>query len=403
VQKAAFASYIAGLEDQKAALGHNIEAKIAIEEKEYASILQRFGEEDVATKAAYKRLLDLRQQLADQKKKIEDIEQKSSEATAKHAIEMAKLDADQQLALRQISAQQRFAIEKEELDKEYAVLIENIQKRIAAMAADPTSNPEALAALKAQLLKVEQDYQTKLTTVSNQAELERKQVAVQAAQDVQDAFGNFIDDLISRNKTLKQSFQDLVKSITSDLNKLASQQIAKQLFGPGTGANNFLSGIFGKIFGGGGAGSSALDAAHTEAVTADTTATATLTTTLLSANSALAAFTASLSAGSAGGLGGGIGSLFGGFSGTSIGGGLGDLTDIVPFFDVGTPYVPQDTLAVVHKGEAIIPAMMNKGGAVATGPMHMHFYISGNPDSRTLDQIQAAAARGASKATRSVM
>jgi hypothetical protein len=114
-----------------------------------------------------------------------------------------------------------------------------------------------------------------------------------------------------------------------------------------------------------------------------------LTTAAETASAALA------SVGGGAGLGGLGGDLFGG-------GGVGFLND-VPFFDVGTPYVPQDTLAVVHKGEAIIPAAMNKGGAVATGPMHMHFYISGNPDSRTLDQIQAAAARGASKATRSVM
>ena len=37
----------------------------------------------------------------------------------------------------------------------------------------------------------------------------------------------------------------------------------------------------------------------------------------------------------------------------------------LPSFDVGTPYVPQDMVAVVHKGEAIIPAEYNRGGGGA--------------------------------------
>lgn len=404
VQQKAFAAYIAGLEAQKAALGHNIAAKIEIAETEFASVAQRYGKESAEAQAAYKHLVDLRQQLADQRIKIAEIEAKAEEATAKHGFDMAKLGADQQLALRQINAQQRFAIEADYLAKEYALEVDAINQRIALMASDPNSDPVKLAELKAQLLKVEQDYQIKLTTLSNQAELERKQAAITAAQDVENAFGTFIDDLISRNKSLKQSFQDLVKGITADLNKLASQEIAKQLFGPGTTGGGFLNSIFGKIFGGG-AGSTAIDAAHTEAVTADTTATATLTASLLSANTALTTFTASLAAGG-GGFGGGIGSLFGGgaFSGTSIGGGLGDLADVIPFFDVGTPYVPQDTLAVVHKGEAVIPARANRPGAMGHQiTTNITFNIGGQVDSRTLDQIHAATARGVQRATRSIM
>lgn len=49
----------------------------------------------------------------------------------------------------------------------------------------------------------------------------------------------------------------------------------------------------------------------------------------------------------------------------SIGGIAGDLFKFIglPGFAVGTPYVPQDMVAVVHKGERIIPAAQNKPGA----------------------------------------
>ncbi len=46
----------------------------------------------------------------------------------------------------------------------------------------------------------------------------------------------------------------------------------------------------------------------------------------------------------------------------------------VPSYDIGTPYVPQDTLAMVHKGEKIIPASQNKSGGGVTiifsGPVY---------------------------------
>ncbi len=50
----------------------------------------------------------------------------------------------------------------------------------------------------------------------------------------------------------------------------------------------------------------------------------------------------------------GFSSLFGGFK----------ITDILPSFDVGTPYVPRDMVAQIHQGERIIPASQNKPGAM---------------------------------------
>lgn len=52
----------------------------------------------------------------------------------------------------------------------------------------------------------------------------------------------------------------------------------------------------------------------------------------------------------------GIGGMF---SGGSL---FSEIFGSLPSFDVGTDYVPRDMLAMVHKGEAIIPASQNKGG-----------------------------------------
>lgn len=45
-----------------------------------------------------------------------------------------------------------------------------------------------------------------------------------------------------------------------------------------------------------------------------------------------------------------------------------DLSQFVPHLAVGTPFVPKDMLAVVHKGEAVIPAQFNPYANPAGGP-----------------------------------
>lgn len=332
VQQRSFAAYIASLEADKAALGHNIDAKIAIEEKEYALIVQRYGTESPEAESAYKKLVDLRQQLADQRNRIADAEAKMDEARAKHTYDMAKLSADQQLALRQINTQQRLAIEQKYLDDEYAIELAAVNKRIALMQADPNSNPEELARLEAQKLKIVQDYETKATQIANQAELDRMQYVLQAEQAVQNTFATMLTDLMDRTKSWKQVMLDAVNSITKALNDLVAKKLAEQIFGAGTGGNSILGSLFSGLFGAG--------------------------------------------ASPAGG---------GGFS--------------IPAFDVGTPYVPRDTLALVHRGEAIIPAAQNRGRAGGS-PLSVtnHFHIVGPVDSRTQDQIAAASARATQRA-----
>jgi hypothetical protein len=70
----------------------------------------------------------------------------------------------------------------------------------------------------------------------------------------------------------------------------------------------------------------------------------------------------------------------------------------IPSFDVGTPFVPHDTLAVVHRGERIITAADNAAGNFGGGGQTVHvsnnFTINGPVDGRTQLQIAAAAGRG---------
>jgi hypothetical protein len=58
-------------------------------------------------------------------------------------------------------------------------------------------------------------------------------------------------------------------------------------------------------------------------------------------------------------------------SGINWGSLFGGGTASVPSYDVGTPYVPQDQLAMVHQGEQIIPA-----GQSAGGDKHVHLHVT---------------------------
>ena len=81
--------------------------------------------------------------------------------------------------------------------------------------------------------------------------------------------------------------------------------------------------------------------------------------------------------------------LFGDFgTGGGIGGSIGSLLALLPKFDAGTPFVPRDMIAMVHRGERIVPAAENArsgrgGGASITYAPVIQI------DSRT-DQAQVA-------------
>jgi hypothetical protein len=216
----------------------------------------------------------------------------------------------------------------------------------------------------------------------------------------------------------------MLNGINQELVKLASQQLAKQFLGPGTQGGNFLNGIFGKIFGGGdsasskgaNAGASAADASLTQLSTAATTASTSLSAQLQTAVTtvsttmqtalevalnalAAAANQAAAALAAVGGGGGGLGGLFGG--GGGFGGGAETASiasDTASFFGFadGTPYVPRDMLAFVHKGESITPAKYNNPGKSASPGMTViqNFLVGPATDERSQGQLSAAAARG---------
>lgn len=74
----------------------------------------------------------------------------------------------------------------------------------------------------------------------------------------------------------------------------------------------------------------------------------------------------------------GIGNMFGNVLGSLFGSSKVPGAGKIPSYDVGTDYVPQDQLAMVHKGERILTAQENRAGRSASGGTQItqNFHIS---------------------------
>ena len=391
VRQKAFDAEIADLEAQKQAIRYNYDERIRLAQEVARRIAQAYGMGSKEAIAAEARVTQEVARQAEQRMRIADVERRAIQARAEHEASMESMVIGQKVALRQMNVQQALQQEAALQNRLYAIKADALRKEIDLEAQGP-NDPVKMAQMHAQLEGLEMEHQRRMTEIAQRAEQDRMQAAIEAANAVQDAFGNLINDLISGTKSWKDAFRDAAKNITAELNRIASQQIAKQLFGAGTAGGGFLNDIFGKIFGGGvaGGGNGPLAAAGTTLTTAGTTLTTAATQLLTAAGQLMAS--------AMGGGGGGMGSLFGSLFGGGGGGSIGDfgLGTALAGYAVGTPYVPQDSLAVVHKGEAIIPARYNNTAnrSLNMGGLHLTINTGGAPvDTRTQYQIQEGVAK----------
>lgn len=341
--------------------------------------------------------------------------------------------AELQLSRGETTKAQIVELKRREEQELYSLELKGLQDRLALEQGDVAKR----AAISAQIEELYAKHQTKLTELDVEAIKEREQYEEEAIKGVEDAFGRLTESLVSNIGDWKKALLTFITDVGRALEQAYFKQFMDQLKSGDFGSG--LRNLADKIFGGGatpgagvaGAASDQAAAAATQAMaaadqaaatsgqalaTADQTAATSsqaFTTALQAASTALQQFASALSQatfgrGGGGGFGGGgLGDLFGlgggedilpGFGGADLGfgaadlaagGNLADMLTYIPLFAEGTNYVPHDMLALVHQGEAIIPAKFNTPGGAVGGNSTVvnNFAITGPVDTRTQQQI----------------
>jgi hypothetical protein len=171
-----------------------------------------------------------------------------------------------------------------------------------------SKDPAALAAVDALRLKIEQ--------LAAQSDA----LAQKFRSIFEDAFAQGLTDIVTGTKSVKDAFNDMAKSITASIAKIAAQNVAESLFGK-TGPLGGVSDFFASAFGGG-IGSKPGEGGVSSLGAAAIAATPEITALAAAATSAAAALTSVSASSAAGGLGNLLGGSGGGFG---TGSGFGNL------------------------------------------------------------------------------
>ncbi|MCA3795493.1 MAG: phage tail length tape measure family protein [Burkholderia sp.] len=361
--------------------------------------------------------------IAAETKGLEDLAAKRANAGFSQAQQRAMLVAEEEVRQGRMTQAQLVELQRQFEEQKTEVAIQAIQHRLDTEKSLTRVQQQELRDQQVQLAQDGQTKQLQLSIAANDAQM---QSARQATNSIEEGFSRTFASIIDGTARGKQAFANLFSSINQELTQLVTKslfdKVSKMEFGGGFTMDSLLRSGTSKLLGGDASGTAATTA-HTTAVTADTTGLTAMTAAIAAATAALAALTASAgmaaaakSLGGLAGAGGGLGGLFGEGTGgsnawgfTMPDGSAGDIMPAIggnafgftmPSFDVGTPFVPNDMIAQIHRGEAIVPAHMNSPYAGGNVNVSNQFVLPGGTDLRTQSQIAAMAGASISQAMR---
>ena len=366
-----------------------------------------------------------------------EIASKVNVGNAQVAMDRIALDTRRQL--RQTSEADAIQQERGFEDRITAIQRDALEQRLAMEKAG-MNDPVRIASLNAQIEQLERDHQQRLTQLDAEATVERSKYQTEAANAIEGNFATFFNDLTDRTKKLSDVFKDLGKSILASLNQAVSKKLANDLVGAGTTGGGILDGIIGKILPSGsspsaktgttapgddaakalqdlsgcaGIAGDAMSKLSTDGIggmfkssiqwvaqnvlgiastETQVTASTTLSGGLLQLTTAAYGAAAALSSVAGGSAASSGSSAFAGLGGAAAGADTGSFASWFAeaggaFLDTGTDFVPKDMLAMIHKGERIVPASQNNGNASNRGPTVVNISVPGGTNRDTANQV----------------
>ncbi|OMR06253.1 hypothetical protein AQ718_03255, partial [Burkholderia pseudomallei] len=363
--------------------------------------------------------------IAAETKGLEDLAAKRANAGFSQAQQRALMVAEEEVKQGRMTQAQLIELQRQFEQKKTEIAIQAIQHRLDTEKSLTKVQQQELRDQQVQLAQEGQTKQLQLSIAANDAQM---QSARQATNSIEEGFARTFASIVDGTARGKQAFANLFSSINQELTQLVTKslfdKVSKMEFGGGFSMDSLLRTGTSKLLGGDASGAAATTA-HTTAVTADTTGIAAMTAAVTEATAALAAFTAAAITSSVSGAGSSLSGLLGGlgqgdmagafgFTATGVtgsagavasgamssgGGGMSALMGLASY-DVGTPYVPQDMIAQIHQGEAIVPAHLNSPYNPGNVNVSNQFVLPGGTDLRTQSQIAAMAGASISQAMR---
>ncbi|AOJ62494.1 hypothetical protein WJ32_08505 [Burkholderia ubonensis] len=423
-----------------------IEGRLAVAERQRAASVQQNSQE-------------MRAAIDAELKALQDLDAKREQSQASEAQKRAVLIAQEEVRQGRITQAQLAALEEQYEQEKADKAIQALQQRLDT---EKNLTVQAQQQIQDQIDQIRDQSATRQLQYSIQAndavEADARRAADSIDQGFAKAFGNFVDG----TQTAWQAFNNFARSIDQMLVQMVSKKLFQQLFempagASGDSASSTLTAWLSTLLGGnkdtgfntkGAFGFTTGLEGTAKAVGAGMNGGAPLmglgsgapmnvgqiqsamqaVTTMSAATMSVAAMTVASMVGAGGsGMGGGgllselLGSLGGGdmagsfgFTATGvtgstdavIGGAMADggsegLSALLGLaaFDVGTPYVPNDMIAQIHQGEAIVPAWANRPEYNSGGlTVNNQFVIPGGVDMRTQSQVAAMAGASLSQA-----
>ena len=213
-------------------------------------------------------------------------------------VNIMQAGISQMRSLRQIDADEQFTMERAAEEKSFAAKQAFLAVKRSQIHGDDL---KAKAQADADEEAAEIGHQQKLLEIDRKAELEKKQLSIQAQQGIQTSFATMVNDMLSGTKKLSDIFRNFGVSVANIFTNLIAQKFTQKLF-DASGINKAMDSMVsfitdgigqmvGKWFGGQAAMTAATEAGTAARTAADEEASAqSIATTAMTAIKNIAAW-----------------------------------------------------------------------------------------------------------------
>lgn len=196
--------------------------RIGVAQQMTEAVKAQFGEVSKEYERAKREELRITEEVAAEKRRIEDGALTLAQQHAQHAIQLEKGKSDYLLATGQITAAQKLQVELNAQEQTYAMQMSYLQKRLELYATEP----QMIDQINEQILKLQQERALQM----QQADVAQFEVNKQQwdtyFQSISDGFANAIQGMVFQGTTLEQAMGTILQNIIGQVIQTGVKMLA---------------------------------------------------------------------------------------------------------------------------------------------------------------------------------